>query len=214
MDRGCLDELDLVAGLEGHDRLLVVGRHARLALAALLVLAADIHDVHALHGHLEGVLDRLGDRVLRGAGENLKGVLAQRGAELVRLLGEVNQFQNVVGIHQFVPPLTRAMMASSALMLTMIFTYCARSLVLSLAASCSVTRPRLRDARAASAVNGASTSSTLPLGAMSVTTLFMTLVFTGAATNESMTASSPAETRSNSARLKARAFTFALIFLE
>src|ERR1700691_902579 len=43
-----LCELDLVAGLQGHDRLLVVGGRARLAGAAL-VLASVILGVHAAH---------------------------------------------------------------------------------------------------------------------------------------------------------------------
>src|SRR5580692_9109381 len=53
------DELDLVAGLERHDGLLVVGGRARRALAALLVLAAVVHGVHAADGDLEGRLDGL-----------------------------------------------------------------------------------------------------------------------------------------------------------
>jgi len=59
-----LDELDLVAGLQGHDRLLVVGGRARLALAAALVLAAVVLGVDPPHRDLEGRLDGLGDGVL------------------------------------------------------------------------------------------------------------------------------------------------------
>src|SRR5277367_6784400 len=77
MAGGCLYELDLVAGLQRHDGLLVVGGRARLAGAALLVLAAVILGVHAPHGHLEGGLYGLGDRVLVRALEHLEGVLAE-----------------------------------------------------------------------------------------------------------------------------------------
>src|SRR5580692_9415708 len=64
---GCAsDELDLVAGLQRHDGLLVVGRRARHSLAAALVLAAVVHRVDAAHGDLEGRLDGLGDGVLVG----------------------------------------------------------------------------------------------------------------------------------------------------
>src|ERR1019366_184573 len=165
-----LNELDLVAGLEGHDRLLEVGGHARAAGPALLFLAGIILDVHAADGDLEGLFDGLGDGVLVGVPEHLKGVLAQLGTEFAGLLGEKHLFENLVGVHQFLPPVTWAMIVSSAFALTMIFLYWARSRVLSFAASCSETRSMLREARVVSAANGASTRSTRPLGAMRVTT--------------------------------------------
>src|ERR1035438_7123288 len=82
----CSDELDLVAVLERHDRLLVVGRRARLALAAALVLAAVVLGVHTPDRDLEGRLDGLGDGVLVGSLDHLEGVLAELGGLLVGLL--------------------------------------------------------------------------------------------------------------------------------
>src|SRR5580658_2699187 len=83
---GASDELDLVAALQRHDGLLVVGGRARQALAAALVLAAVVLGVHAANGHLEGRLDGLGDGVLVRAPGHLEGVLAELGGLLVGLL--------------------------------------------------------------------------------------------------------------------------------
>src|SRR5476649_164733 len=150
-----LNEVDFVAGFKGDDGLLVIGTDAGTALAALLVFAAGGHRVDATNRDLKSLLNGLGDLVLVGVAEHLEGILAQRGAELVGFLRETNEFENFVGLHQFLPPLTRAMIASSAFVLTTIFWYWQRSCVLSLAASCSETRSILRAARLASAENGA-----------------------------------------------------------
>src|ERR1022692_877287 len=61
---GSSEELDLVAVLEGHDRVLVVGGRFRLGGAAALVLSAVVLGVHAPDGDLERRLDGLGDGVL------------------------------------------------------------------------------------------------------------------------------------------------------
>src|SRR4051812_2456096 len=106
------------------------------------------------------------------------------------------------------------MIWSRALLETTIALYCTRSRVLSLAASCRVTRFRLRAARWASEVNGASTMSTLPFGAMRPMTRPMALVLASLLAKASMTETSPAVARSKRARLKARALTLPLIFLE
>src|ERR1017187_4983288 len=116
-----LYELDFVAGLERHDGFLVVGTDARPALAALFVFTAGVHHVDAADSNLEGLLDRLGDGVLVRVFEHLKGILAELGTELAGLFREADEFENFVGLHQFFPPLTRARIASSALVLTMIF---------------------------------------------------------------------------------------------
>ena len=84
------------------------------------------------------------------------------------------------------------MIASSALVLTMILAYGARSRVLSFDASCGETRAMLRDARNVPAANGASTRSTLPFGAISVTTALIAFVFVAVESKASMTAISPA----------------------
>src|SRR6185369_12592034 len=123
----------------------------------LFVFAAVVHHVHATDRHLEGFFNRLRDLVLVRVAVHLERVLAELGGQLVRLFRETDEFENLVGLHQFLPPLTRAMIASSALVLTMIVRYCARSSVLSFAASCRETRSILRTARVASAANGAST---------------------------------------------------------
>src|SRR4051794_14054224 len=96
--RGRLDELDFVAGLEGDDRLLVVGTDARTTLAALLVFAAVVLHVHATNGDLEGLFNSFRDRVLVGRLENFKGILAELGAELVGLLRESDVFEDAVGL--------------------------------------------------------------------------------------------------------------------
>src|SRR5580692_9676487 len=207
------DELDLVARLERHDGLLVVRGRARRSLAALLVLAAVVHRVHAAHRDLERGLDGLGDGVLVRALRDLEGVLAELGGLLVGLLREEHALEDLVGVHQFLSPATRAMMVSSAFVLTMIFPYWERSSVLSFAASWRDTRPMLRAAWRVSAANGASTRRIFPLGAMSPTTLFTTFVFLTVWLKSSITAISPADTRSNRARLKASALTFPFIFL-
>ena len=85
--------------------------------------------------------------------------------------------------------------------------------MLSLAASWSDTRSRLRAAWRVSAANGASTSRILPFGAIRPTTLLTTFVFATVKPKFSMTAISPAVARSKRARLKASALTFPLIFL-
>src|ERR1017187_3379125 len=159
---GSSEELDLVAVLEGHDRLLVVGGRARLAGAAALVLSAVVLGVHAPDGDLERRLDGLGDGVLVRALEHLEGVLAELGGLLVGLFREEEALEYTVGFHQFFPPFTRAMMASSAFVLTMIFWYCERSRVFSLAASWRDTRSRLRAASRVPAAKGASTSRIFP----------------------------------------------------
>src|SRR5271165_3166102 len=207
------DKLDLVAVLERHDRLLVVGRRAGLACAASLVLAAVVLGVHPSDSDLEGRLDCLGDGVLVRPLEHLERVLAELGGLLVGLLGQEEALQYLVGVHQFFPPFTRAMMASSAFVLTMIFWYCERSRVLSFAASWSDTRSRLRAASRVPAANGASTSRIFPFGAMRPTIWSTTLVLEGLTSKFSMTANSPALARSKRARLKASALTFPLIFL-
>src|SRR6266498_1316499 len=87
-----LDELDLVALLEGHDGLLVIGADARAALAGLFVFAAVILRVYATNRHLESLLHRFRDLVLVGVTVHFEGVLTELGRELVRLLSQADEF--------------------------------------------------------------------------------------------------------------------------
>jgi hypothetical protein len=82
------------------------------------------------------------------------------------------------------------------------------------AASCSETRSRLREARMVSAVNGASTRSTLPFGAMRPTTSLNRLRLFMLVSNASITAISPAGRAVEQRRLNASLLHLALIFFE
>src|SRR5215471_10814629 len=81
-----LEDLDLVAGLEVHDRLLPAGPHAAMHAAALR-LRLHLEDVHALDRDVEQLLDGLTDLHLVRVLVNLERVLVGRDL-LVALLGD------------------------------------------------------------------------------------------------------------------------------
>jgi hypothetical protein len=116
-----LDELDLVALLEGDDGALRIGGVVWEPAAGALRLALDILDVHARDRDLEGLLDGFANGVLRGRGIDLERVLAVVRGKLGGFLRQAHVFENFVGADHDWPPLVRAMICSSALVETTIF---------------------------------------------------------------------------------------------
>src|SRR5919197_556900 len=98
LSRAALEQLDLVALLEGDDGLLEVGALAH-ALAHPLDLPADDQGADAGDAHLELGLHRAAHVMLGGVAIDQEGVLPELLPGLVQLLGVYRSFDHVVMVH-------------------------------------------------------------------------------------------------------------------
>src|SRR5467141_3778137 len=153
-----LEQLDLLARRDRHDRLAPAGDGPHLAATAALLLGLDPHDPDADDGHLELGLDRLADLELVGLAADVERVVVALGLGDA-LLADHGAHQDVV---QARPHAYTSWTRSSASCVNTIVSASSRSTTFRLPASRTRTSRRLRQDRSTTGSRSASTTSTLP----------------------------------------------------
>src|SRR3954468_7621109 len=96
-----LDEIDLLALLQGYDRFLPMWFAAEISAAFALLFARVIGGIHRHDLLVEEPLDRLFDLDLVCARRNAEHVLVQLFAQQRRLLGQLDRLDQIVGLVHF-----------------------------------------------------------------------------------------------------------------